>query len=159
MLFAINLILFFFLMIRRPPRSTRTDTLFPYTTLFRSWRGIALFKAEIIRPGEAHALHALVDVSQEIIRLGLDRKGIPAIGASHYLCHQRRVADAAGKGADSDTGGGPRLCVIEFRDQSACRMHAHYTAIGGWQPGGSAAVRSDGNRQHASGHGCCAAGT
>src|SRR3546814_14677009 len=26
----------FFLMIRRPPRSTRTDTLFPYTTLFRS---------------------------------------------------------------------------------------------------------------------------
>src|SRR3546814_5360597 len=38
---------FFFLMRRRPPRSTRTDTLFPYTTLFRShlryehreWRG------------------------------------------------------------------------------------------------------------------------
>src|SRR3546814_12042012 len=27
---------FFFLMIRRPPRSTRTYTLFPYTTLFRS---------------------------------------------------------------------------------------------------------------------------
>src|SRR3546814_20574974 len=29
----------FFLMIRRPPRSTRTDTLFPYTTLFRSAAG------------------------------------------------------------------------------------------------------------------------
>src|SRR3546814_17647816 len=29
-------IYFVFLMIRRPPRSTRTDTLFPYTTLFRS---------------------------------------------------------------------------------------------------------------------------
>src|SRR3546814_8987038 len=28
--------LLFFLMLRRPPRSTRTDTLFPYTTLFRS---------------------------------------------------------------------------------------------------------------------------
>src|SRR3546814_8061159 len=28
--------MFFFLMMRRPPRSTRTDTLFPYTTLFRS---------------------------------------------------------------------------------------------------------------------------
>src|SRR3546814_9246185 len=26
-------------MIRRPPRSTRTDTLFPYTTLFRAWAG------------------------------------------------------------------------------------------------------------------------
>src|SRR3546814_3124920 len=29
-------VIFFLLMIRRPPRSTRTDTLFPYTTLFRS---------------------------------------------------------------------------------------------------------------------------
>src|SRR3546814_4389452 len=36
----LSLIIFdlFFLMIRRPPRSTRTDTLFPYTTLFRSDR-------------------------------------------------------------------------------------------------------------------------
>src|SRR3546814_7840874 len=33
-------------MIRRPPRSTRTDTLFPYTTLFRSLRGVAM----MIRP-------------------------------------------------------------------------------------------------------------
>src|SRR3546814_6135277 len=31
-----ELFCFIFLMIRRPPRSTRTDTLFPYTTLFRS---------------------------------------------------------------------------------------------------------------------------
>src|SRR3546814_17445864 len=43
-LYANNILLsccalcFFFLMIRRPPRSTRTDTLFPYTTLFRSTR-------------------------------------------------------------------------------------------------------------------------
>src|SRR3546814_15279334 len=36
---------FFFLMIRRPPRSTRTDTLFPYTTLFRSGELIALLSA------------------------------------------------------------------------------------------------------------------
>src|SRR3546814_11189611 len=33
------LCVFFFLMIRRPPRSTRTDTRFPYTTLFRSAAG------------------------------------------------------------------------------------------------------------------------
>src|SRR3546814_14579502 len=32
----------FFLMIRRPPRSTRTDTLFPYTTLFRSVASIRM---------------------------------------------------------------------------------------------------------------------
>src|SRR3546814_13887361 len=39
--FYLTLVLsdFFFLMIRRPPRSTRTDTLFPYTTLFRSLYG------------------------------------------------------------------------------------------------------------------------
>src|SRR3546814_13437147 len=33
---SLALYVIFFLMIRRPPRSTRTDTLFPYTTLFRS---------------------------------------------------------------------------------------------------------------------------
>src|SRR3546814_13667420 len=33
---------FVFLMIRRPPRSTRTDTLFPYTTLFRSLEAVAV---------------------------------------------------------------------------------------------------------------------
>src|SRR3546814_7565285 len=39
------MLLFFYLMIRRPPRSTRTDTLFPYTTLFRSIGGGALHAA------------------------------------------------------------------------------------------------------------------
>src|SRR3546814_5264936 len=38
---VLGFVFFFFLMIRRPPRSTRTDTLFPYTTLFRSWCGTA----------------------------------------------------------------------------------------------------------------------
>src|SRR3546814_16553030 len=36
LIYSLLLFLFFFLRIRRPPRSTRTDTLFPYTTLFRS---------------------------------------------------------------------------------------------------------------------------
>src|SRR3546814_10044566 len=34
-------------MIRRPPRSTRTDTLFPYTTLFRSTDGFTLVNASL----------------------------------------------------------------------------------------------------------------
>src|SRR3546814_11789129 len=38
-LYIVFFYLVFFLMIRRPPRSTRTDTLFPYTTLFRSHGG------------------------------------------------------------------------------------------------------------------------
>src|SRR3546814_8234083 len=37
----------FYLMIRRPPRSTRTDTLFPYTTLFRSLKGPAVRNASL----------------------------------------------------------------------------------------------------------------
>src|SRR3546814_13069636 len=35
-MYVVLVLVFFFLMIRRPPRPTRTDTLFPYTTLFRS---------------------------------------------------------------------------------------------------------------------------
>src|SRR3546814_17929820 len=54
-------------MIRRPPRSTRTDTLFPYTTLFRSVfleRGAAPDAALVLRvlPEVAVVLAALADV-------------------------------------------------------------------------------------------------
>src|SRR3546814_5968536 len=50
-----NILLFFFLMIRRPPRSTRTDTLFPYTTLFRSPLARRL-RARLIDPDPAPRL-------------------------------------------------------------------------------------------------------
>src|SRR3546814_2936030 len=39
---------FLFLMVRRPPRSTRTDTLFPYTTLFRSQGRTVDFRNTVI---------------------------------------------------------------------------------------------------------------
>src|SRR3546814_16278347 len=51
------LFIFFFLMIRRPPRSTRTDTLFPYTTLFRSRahpKDRGRFCESDTRPRESH---------------------------------------------------------------------------------------------------------
>src|SRR3546814_7931336 len=45
----LHTIIFFFLMIRRPPRSTRTDTLFPYTTLFRSiGHGVLIYIDDLI---------------------------------------------------------------------------------------------------------------
>src|SRR3546814_20130022 len=47
---------FFFLMIRRPPRSTRTDTLFPYTTLFRSSGGTSDSVAVATPPTHGTAL-------------------------------------------------------------------------------------------------------
>src|SRR3546814_4229154 len=43
-------------MIRRPPRSTRTDTLFPYTTLFRSVATRRLMKRTFSRQGAARAV-------------------------------------------------------------------------------------------------------
>src|SRR3546814_1998330 len=55
---------FFFLMIRRPPRSTRTDTLFPYTTLFRS----ALHQGEAVVDAPAGALGEAGD-DGEAVRL------------------------------------------------------------------------------------------
>src|SRR3546814_11206339 len=63
--------LFFFLMIRRPPRSTRTDTLFPYTTLFRS-RGL----------GGHHGGIALPDVEATDFRAGgADPASLPRLEA------------------------------------------------------------------------------
>src|SRR3546814_19540314 len=44
-------------MIRRPPRSTRTDTLFPYTTLFRSACGWRLYMARGGRSADAAVVH------------------------------------------------------------------------------------------------------
>src|SRR3546814_9668230 len=49
-------------MIRRPPRSTRTDTLFPYTTLFRSDEmvdGVGAFVEAELSHGEVQRLHRL----------------------------------------------------------------------------------------------------
>src|SRR3546814_12902813 len=48
---------FVFLMIRRPPRSTRTDTLFPYTTLFRSFPDAPNNIPELFPNGYSPHLH------------------------------------------------------------------------------------------------------
>src|SRR3546814_18098383 len=57
----------FFLMHRRPPRSTRTDTLFPYTTLFRSKGGS--------ERGRVALLHALAHIEFVAIDLAVDLVG------------------------------------------------------------------------------------
>src|SRR3546814_13903338 len=74
--------MFFFLMIRRPPRSTRTDTLFPYTTLFRSGAGhhvqiieiIAMRRCDRVIAARHHHHLAVADGDRlvEIARVGLD---------------------------------------------------------------------------------------
>src|SRR3546814_15254057 len=70
---------FFVLRIRRPPRSTRTDTLFPYTTLFRSlagvdtrrfktMRGIGYIQRQSLLKPNTHVAEE-VGVSEAVVRL------------------------------------------------------------------------------------------
>src|SRR3546814_16591195 len=67
-------------MIRRPPRSTRTATLFPYTTLFRSGHG----PPPCPRPHNAgHNLECIGVTSKRRIR---DRKGFGHRSGDHRLC-------------------------------------------------------------------------
>src|SRR3546814_6847835 len=64
-------------MIRRPPRSTRTDTLFPYTTLFRSNAIQAIdakdiesgsVEIEVLRNGQADVIDRLEDVDGFVVK-------------------------------------------------------------------------------------------
>src|SRR3546814_1836797 len=78
-------------MIRRPPRSTRTDTLFPYTTLFRSQR----IEIERIGSGGRDKLAKLLDLLH-LQRPGLVAKGfqlrvIVARFAHHSLPRARKL--------------------------------------------------------------------
>src|SRR3546814_20456285 len=69
-------LLFFFLMVRRPPRSPRTDTLFPYTTLFRSDMsiappvgGLSAYLARLISSSEYLGLRSLASrVAKKVSR-------------------------------------------------------------------------------------------
>src|SRR3546814_12078090 len=96
------LCVFFFLMIRRPPRSTRTDTLFPYTTLFRSqlpkWRSqgtLARHWKESLTPSPPLARIRRAISSPAIIRKRLKRQaflsrasGLPAV--MRCICRHSR---------------------------------------------------------------------
>src|SRR3546814_2967806 len=72
-----HLLLFFFLMIRRPPRSTRTDTLFPYTTLFRS-----AIRAQVPVP---HGERSRTPVNDS----GRDQSSVPLLTTTVFLAWAR----------------------------------------------------------------------
>src|SRR3546814_19167808 len=93
-------------MIRRPPRSTRTDTLFPYTTLFRSVRD----DDEI---PDADDRQPLAGIGAQIIALGVARQHVADADVSGGILDAPLVprspaADAApariDRGADASAG-------------------------------------------------------
>src|SRR3546814_17100021 len=66
-MFSLSASFFLFLMIRRPPRSTRTDTLFPYTTLFRSQADARLWPGRRARMRRRPALLPLQRLSDHAV--------------------------------------------------------------------------------------------
>src|SRR3546814_14183933 len=96
---------FFCLMIRRPPRSTRTDTLFPYTTLFRSRD---TWTRTMNGTGIPH--HLTFD-------MGVQAK------LSRFVVHQR------GTVAETNllySGGTPTLFEVWGRDRKSTRLNSSH---------------------------------
>src|SRR6056297_3571103 len=88
---------FFFLMIRRPPRSTRTDTLFPYTTLFRSHPAPA-------RHGLERAVGADLDAAGGVRGRARLRQDVPVVeGAAREAVGVPQRIDRRGEGEERET--------------------------------------------------------
>src|SRR3546814_10203935 len=120
-------------MIRRPPRSTRTDTLFPYTTLFRSADGPARGRAWQAGDGRQNCRHepgrGAGDLARAVLRRGrprrpdLPRRRPHALGALRgrpYLLRRRglgREGRVVNAGAEKTWFGQPRGLTILFLTQ------------------------------------------
>src|SRR3546814_9007552 len=87
------LVLLFFVIIRRPPSATRTDTLFPYTTLFRSHVGDAALihqiddQLHLVQALEIGHLGGVAGLDQRLVAGG-DQRGEAA--AQHHLLAEQR---------------------------------------------------------------------
>src|SRR3546814_14929602 len=97
--------MFFFLMIRRPPRSTRTDTLFPYTTLFRSEHAGEADRADAQREPHRLAVEVAQLADRVLVRLVLIVRQRPR---DHRHRQQRTPRDQAERVAPFEHLPGPR---------------------------------------------------
>src|SRR3546814_15889161 len=90
--------IFFFLTIRPPPRSTRTDTLFPYTALFRS-KPVGVFRTHRDAPRVLIANSNLVpkwatwEKFNELDRLGLMMYGQMTAGSWIYIRSEEHTSE------------------------------------------------------------------
>src|SRR3546814_4103940 len=120
----VSILLFFFLMIRRPPRSTRTDTLFPYTTLFRSRvrpRLLAGGRFQLLGPQRDHPREAL-------------RRALRAAGVAGPRALRRRVPQPRSEEHTSELQSLMRIsyavfCLKKKKTHTKFRMHRYITTI------------------------------
>src|SRR3546814_18927993 len=102
-------ILFFFLMIRRPPRSTRTDTLFPYTTLFRSLHLGQHGNGAADLAGAVQPLHHFRHAEAQRVQIGIEIERAGTLAAEKSGLRQlARIAiggDDLARGARHATAG------------------------------------------------------
>src|SRR3546814_5523491 len=133
----------FFLMIRRPPRSTRTDTLFPYTTLFRSAEAHLAQQviAQRVDPealGEVHRIddiaqrfrHFLAAVEQESVTEDLFRQRQTGAHQEGRPVNRMKTHDIL---TDHMNVGGPefseiarRIGIAESRDRKSTRLNSSH---------------------------------
>src|SRR3546814_246771 len=141
----------FFLMIRRPPRSTRTDTLLPYTTLFRS-------DVHAVAVGVEHAGRRLDGLALHHVghHLAVDALHVHRIELAHLrqVLHQGAGLvgdhDAARLGNRLQAGGEVRLgtddgvvhaaAAAEVADVAVARVDAHAHHEGGLKAAPAAPV-------------------
>src|SRR3546814_15213625 len=106
-------------MIRRPPRSTRTDTLFPYPTLFRSrghdHAGLAIAALRNVL-GDPGLLHLVAAVRRQALD-GRHRRGGDAVDRGHAgadgCAVEQDGASAAQRGAAPELGSVPAQRVAQ----------------------------------------------
>src|SRR3546814_437607 len=125
-------VIVFFLMIRRPPGSTRTDTLFPYTTLFRSASGSVERRASCLPLGIAAKGSAALAALCRLGRL-YERQLAPATRAGRRLSFQVVVLG-------STVGAAMLAPAFGSAHHAACPLRA--TPAGQAMKGGSRGRRS-----------------
>src|SRR3546814_7871569 len=129
---------FFFLMIRRPPRSTRTDTLFPYTTLFRSLAVVAITDRQprdaLVHPGAGQGhLHLSGDGAHLVERSAPGRMHGDLVGLRDLqlgwgveVVHPFHPGHGAHRVADRDEVG-PVVLAAPGRDQAESDDRSDHT--------------------------------
>src|SRR3546814_2356930 len=114
-------------MIRRPPRSTRTDTLFPYTTLFRSKVDYAARCHDIVGIFYAKAdgsfIEEVIFPSYNPNGVGLSPDGTKLYAAETYTCRLTQFNIVApGKVDDAAGPGGPGIPL----DRKSTRLNSSH---------------------------------